>query len=541
MPKGKKRDRDYNFRGPDQVRARRPDRARVLPLFDELGGLRPGASREIHARTGLPEAEAFGVGSFYHLIAQPEVEVRVCDGLSCRMQGADGLLTQLQGRGLKVAACACLGQCDRAPAALWTAEHQYEPATGPDRRALATPALTPSSPDLAIDLAGADDRAWRALAWARLHGGEKVIDALKDSGVRGRGGAGFPAHIKWAAVAGEAPGTKYIVCNADEGEPGTFKDREVMNRRPHLMLEGMAIAAHAVGADQLVIYLRGEFEGPRRALEAALAEARAAGHLDGLEVELALGHGAYICGEETALLEALEGRRGMPRHKPPYPTQSGLWGKPTLMNNVETFACVPNILLRGGRWFADLGRGEACGTKLFSISGDVARPGVYELAQGAPARELIEAAGGVVGTLQAFSPGGASSGFLPPSELDVALDFGPLSAVGSMLGSAGVVVLNDTRDMLEAALSQARFFRSESCGQCAPCRVGTQVLVTLLERIRDGGGTAADLDTVERVSWEMDEGSICGLGMAAPLPVLHLLRHFPEAVKSRLRESTPSA
>ncbi len=544
MPRKKSRDgpgSGYRFRGPDQARSRAPDRTRVLPLFDELGGLRPGAAREIYARTGVPEATAYGVGSFYHLVARPDVQARVCDGLTCRMNGADDVLAGLQDKGVAAEGCACLGQCDRAPAVLWSRPGHgdgYDVSTGDTRGApVAPPTLSPSTPDLALDLAGEDDLEWRALQRARTLGPDGIIAELKTSGVRGRGGAGFPAHIKWAAVAAQPPGTKYVVCNADEGEPGTFKDREVMVRRPQLMLEGMAIAAYAAGASHLVIYLRGEFDGPRRALEDAIAVARHRGHTEGLEVELALGHGAYICGEETALLEALEGRRGMPRHKPPYPTEAGLHGRPTLMNNVETFACIPPIIDRGGTWFAGLGRGEACGTKLYSISGDVAQPGVYELPQGATMAELIEAAGGVVGTLKAFSPGGASSGFLPATEVDVPLDFEPLSERGSMLGSAGVVVLSDDRDLLDAALTQMRFFRAESCGQCAPCRIGTQVMERLLERVRDGEGTLSDLDTFERVAWEMDEGSICGLGVAAPLPVLHLLRHFADEVRGRLRGS----
>ena len=522
----------YRQRGPDQYRTRTPDRTRVLPLFDELGGLREGTARAIHEATGMPEAEAYGVGSFYHLVARPDVEARVCDGLTCRMAGADGVLESLKAEGVKAEGAACLGQCDRAPAVLWTPtrseEHDYRVSIGRDGP-LPEPTLTPSSPDLVLDLAGDDDTTWAGLAAAREMGPEAVIAAVKESQIRGRGGAGFPAHIKWQAVAVQRAGPKHIICNADEGEPGTFKDREVMMRRPHLMLEGMAIAALAVGGTGLVIYLRGEFSAARHALEGAITAARAAGHLDGLEVEVVLGHGAYICGEETALLEALEGRRGMPRHKPPFPTESGLWGQPTLMNNVETFACIPPIVRRGGAWFAGLGRGDAAaGTKLYSISGDCARPGVYELPQGATMAELLAAAGGVVGgELLAFSPGGASSGFLPASDLDVPLDFGPLADRGSMLGSAGVVVLNDTRDMLDAAVTQARFFRDESCGQCAPCRVGTQVIVKLLERSQArGGDTGPVRKALENVAWEMDAGSICGLGMAAPMPTLHLLQHF---------------
>ncbi len=526
---GKRGRRGYQHRGPDQLRPPDPDRVRVLPMFSEVGGLRPGAARAIHEATGVPEAEAWGTGSFYHLVARPDVEARVCTGLTCDLAGAGSVLADLLARGVKAEGCACLGQCDRAPAALLTDHeaHAYSVASRarpgvPLDTTRPTVHLTPSADDLAIDLAGDDDLDWTALAAAKAMDPADVCEAIARSGLRGRGGAGFPAGFKWKAVLGQAVTERYVVCNADEGEPGTFKDRAVMNRRPHLMLEGMAIAAHAVGAGQLIIYLRGEFDGPNDALTKAISEARARGHLDGLHVEIALGHGSYICGEETALLEALEGRRGMPRHKPPFPTEAGLHGKPTLMNNVETLACVPAIVTRGADWFAGLGRGDAAGSKLYSISGHVARPGVYELPLGATMRELLDAAGGMVGgALKAFSPGGASSGFLPASEVDVPLDFGPLQELGSMLGSAGVVVLNEDTDMLRATLAQMRFFRDESCGQCAPCRVGTQAMVTLLEQ----GG---DHDTMQRVGWEMDAGSICGLGQAAPLPVQHLLRWWPE-------------
>ena len=556
MPKRRRKDHGgYRQRGPDQLRTREPDRVRVLPLLDELGGLRPGAARAIHARTGVPEAEAFGTASFYHLVAKPDVEARICTGLTCDLAGAGEVLDRLRARGVRAEGCACLGQCDRAPAVFLTGDQHrghghYEVVprvslgaidelvgiggdvlAGLDRAPPAS-VVSASSEHLAIDLAADDDLDWIAWCKAQSIDPPTVRAEVKASGLRGRGGAGFPAGMKWEAVAVQPSGPRYVICNADEGEPGTFKDREVMERRPHLMLEGMVIAAHAVGAAHLVIYLRGEFDGPRRALELAIGEARRRGHLDGLELELALGHGAYICGEETALLEALEGRRGMPRHKPPYPTEAGVHGRPTLMNNVETFACVPAIITRGGAWFAGLGRGDAAGTKLYSISGHVKAPGVYELPMGASMAELLEAAGGMAGApLKAFSPGGASSGFLPASEVDVPLDFGPLQARGSMLGSAGIVVLDETTDMVRAALAQARFFCAESCGQCAPCRIGTQVMVRLLERIASGRASKADLDTVDRVAWEMDAGSICGLGMAAPLPVVHLLRHFGDELR----------
>ncbi len=272
--------------------------------------------------------------------------------------------------------------------------------------------------------------------------------------------------------------------------------------------------------------MRGEFDAPRLAMEAALAEAADAGALpDGVSWHFHEGHGAYICGEETALLESLEGKRGMPRMKPPFPVEVGFRGKPTLIQNVETIACVPPILRRGGAWFRGLGRTEA-GTKLYCLSGHVVRPGVYEAPMGVPLGELLELAGGVDGTLKAFSPGGASSGFLPASMAGVPLDFKALAAAGSMLGSAGIVVLNETADMVAAALSQAVFFEDESCGQCSPCRIGTRLLRRALERYRESGDPAA-LAEVDEVSWGMGEASICGLGQAAPLPLTSARQYFP--------------
>jgi len=277
-------------------------------------------------------------------------------------------------------------------------------------------------------------------------------------------------------------------------------------------------------------YLRGEFGGPWRSLQAELEAAKAAGLYPGIDFHLHAGHGAYICGEETALLEALEGKRGMPRLKPPFPTQVGLWGEPTLIHNVETIACVPAIVRRGGKWFAGLGR-SGPGTKLYCLSGHVARPGVYEAPLGVTLDELLGAAGGVVGELKAFSPGGASSGFLPARESGRPLDFKSLAEAGSMLGSAGIVVLNDTVNLAEAALTQLRFFEHESCGQCAPCRIGTRFLREALERAHDaapGEARRAALRHVADAAWQMNEGSICGLGQAAPLPLTSALLWFPE-------------
>ena len=519
-------------------------RAEVPDRLQAVGGTRPGAAAEVARATGQHEADVFGVSSFFDLLRAGHRRLAVCTGLSCRMQGADEVLAAAQRAGLPVREAACLAACDRAPAVLkdrvvlpevsaaeclaagsdWTAvrpgaEHE-EPWRG---------TIRPSDPDpehLALDLAGPCDFSGAAAARARELGADGVLDAIEASGLQGRGGAGFPAHIKWRGVAGQAQTKRYIVLNADESEPGTFKDREVLLRRPDLVIEGLAIAARATGAREIYCYLRGEFELPRRAMQAALDAAAERGLYTDLEFHMHAGQGAYICGEETALLEALEGKRGMPRLKPPFPVEIGLWGKPTLIHNVETIACVPSIVLRGGAWFKALGRTGA-GTKLYCLSGDVAHPGVYELPLGATLDELLEAGGGVLGELKAFSPGGASSGFLPASESSRALDFKALAEVDSMLGSAGVVVLNTTRDLKQAALDQLRFFSEESCGQCAPCRIGTRYQHEALKRHIAGGGDPAPLEHVDRVAHEMVEGSICGLGMTAALPLTSAMRWFP--------------
>ncbi len=496
--------------------ARRED---VLHVLDQKGGLRPGVVDKVHRETGVPAADIYGVATFYHLLSDPDGGVRVCQGLSCKMAGCDRLMADLRSRDTKATYVSCLGRCDLAPA-LWD----------PDGEAvIPQPGLTASHDAMAIDLLGAERPAYGALAAVMERGSDWMVEELERSAITGRGGAGFPAHIKWKGVRSQAEMERYVVLNADEGEPGTFKDREILLRRPHLVIEGLAIAAFTLAANDIYVYVRGEFGRARESMETALAAARRRGdldHLDGLRWHFVDGHGAYICGEETALLEALEGKRGMPRMKPPFPVEKGFRGKPTLIQNVETIACLPAIVDRGGDWFRSIGRREA-GSKLYCISGHVRRPGVYEGPLGWTLRELLEAAGGMVGSLKAFSPGGASSGFLPASKIDVPLDFKSLQKEGSMLGSSGVVVLNQSADMVEAALSQAVFFEDESCGQCAPCRIGTQVLRQTLERYltsRDVGVLAH----LEPVMWGMGEASICGLGQAAHFPLQSAMQYFPE-------------
>lgn len=496
-------------------------RHRVLELLDHVGVIDRAVVRRVSEETGVPEADIWGAARFYTLLSRPNVGLRVCQSLSCQLAGADEWLAELKAAGIPHEAVSCLGQCDRAPVAL-----------NDDLQLLARGgrgSVTPNDPGLPINLGGADRADYAALSRARDMDTSAILAAIEASGLQGRGGAGFPAHIKWRGVAQQGETERYVVVNADESEPGTFKDREIMLRRPHLMLEGLAIAARTVGATAVYIYVRGEFPEERASLERAQAEAGA--HLADLDIRFVSGHGAYICGEETALLEAIEGRRGMPRLKPPYPTESGLFGKPTLIHNVETLSCVPAILLRGGEWFRGCGRTEA-GSKLYCISGHVQNPGVYELPLGVTLTELVDAAGGYDGTPKAFSPGGSSSGFLPMSAADVPLDFKSLPAHGSMLGSAGVVVLNDTVDMAEAARWNAVFFEDESCGQCAPCRIGCTMMRQSIDRYLSSGNPDA-LEHVDDVAFEMEEGSICGLGMVAHLGLVSARQHFPEAFTPR--------
>jgi len=497
------------------------NREQIIELLEHEGGVTEQSVRKVSGETGVPEADIWGAGMFYSLINQPGKRVRVCDGLTCQMMGAEQLAEDLKESGKEVERVICLGQCDRAPASLDETMNLVTYGK--------TTHISPENSDLPMNLGGAEDMAWSALAKAREMGAEAVIEELKAAGLQGRGGAGFPAHFKWSSVRQQVDQERYVVCNADESEPGTFKDREVLLRRPHLILEGLAIAAHVVHAKDIFIYIRGEFTNEIASLKKAVAEAEAM--LGDVTVHIAKGHGAYICGEETALLESLEGKRGMPRLKPPYPTEQGFRNKPTLMHNVETIACVPAILRRSGAWFKEQGRKEA-GSKLYCISGHVNNPGVYEAPLGITLDELVELAGGYDGNPNSFSPGGASSGFLPMKYRDLPLDYKSLADAGSMLGSAGVVVLNDTIDMAQAVAWQLEFFERESCGQCAPCRIGTQYLRRQVHKYLETG-TVDSLKMTGDVSWEMEEGSICGLGMVAFKPLQTAQEHFPEAFQKR--------
>ncbi|MEO5341190.1 MAG: NADH-quinone oxidoreductase subunit NuoF [Magnetococcus sp. MYC-9] len=379
---------------------------------------------------------------------------------------------------------------------------------------------------------------YQALEKALAMPGDDIIDEVKRSGIRGRGGAGFPAGLKWSFIPKDDR-AKYLVCNADEGEPGTCKDRDIIRYDPHLLIEGMIIAAHAVKAERGYIYIRGEFYREAERLQAAVDEAYAAGLLGdnvlgrGVRFHLAVhrGGGAYVCGEETGLLESLEGKKGQPRLKPPFPANVGLYGGPTVINNVETLASVPEIIAQGGAWYAKLGVEKSAGTKLFSVSGHVNKPGNYEVELGIPLKVLLEEhAGGVRGgweNLKGVIPGGSSSPILPKAVCDtVTMDYDALSRAGSMLGSGAVIVIDRSVCIVRAIARLSRFYRHESCGQCSPCREGTGWLAQVMERLEQGKGVAADIDLLLSVADNIQGKTICALGDAAALPVVGAIRAF---------------
>ncbi|MCX7850278.1 MAG: SLBB domain-containing protein [Thermus sp.] len=376
---------------------------------------------------------------------------------------------------------------------------------------------------------------------------EEVIAEVTRSGLRGRGGAGFPTGRKWQAVR-EAPGKpKYVICNGDEGDPGAFMDRAILEGDPHSVLEGMAIAAYAVGAEKGYIYVRAEYPLAVKRLEVALAQARKYGLLGprifdtdfSFDVELRIGAGAFVCGEETALIASIEGRRGEPRPRPPYPAQVGLFGQPTLINNVETFANIRHIILNGGAWFAQMGTATSKGTKVFALAGQVRNTGLVEVPMGITLRELIFDIGGGVPEGRRFKAvqiGGPSGGCLPETLLDVPIDYESLKEYGAIMGSGGVIVLDDSSCMVNVAKFFLEFTADESCGKCVPCRVGTRLMLGILERIVRGEGREEDLPELERLAQLVREASLCGLGQTAPNPVLSTLRYFREEYWAHIRD-----
>jgi len=492
------------------------------------------------AEMRLAPAEVFEVATFYHHFdvvkegeaAPPAVTVRVCDGLSCELAGAQNLLGLLRNGGygdkVRVVTAPCVGRCDVAPIAVVNQNPLDHATVAAVDAALDAHAFTaPVAPytTFAQYVAGGGYALLKACA-AGERSADDVIAALSDAGLRGLGGAGFPAGRKWNIVRAE-PAPRMMAVNIDEGEPGTFKDRYYLERDPHRFLEGMLIAAWAVGVTEIYVYLRDEYAGVRAILTNELAALQANPPVPLPPIQLRRGAGAYICGEESAMIESIEGKKGMPRLRPPYVAQVGLFGRPTLEHNMETLFWVREIVERGATWFASQGRNGRKGLRSFSVSGRVQKPGVHLAPAGITIRELIdEFAGGMQPghTFYGYFPGGASGGILPASLGDIPLDFDTLTPYGCFIGSAAIIVLSDQDSARGAALNMLRFFREESCGQCTPCRVGTAKAVALMERDAWDEPLLSDLAIV------MADASICGLGQAAANPFLSVYKYFPHEV-----------
>jgi formate dehydrogenase len=484
----------------------------------------------------LSFAEVFETATFYahfDVVKEgepniPPLTIRVCDSLTCAMLGAEKLMADLQsksGPGIRVVRAPCVGRCDTAPAA--EVGHNFiDHATVANVLAAAKAAETHAHLPAYIDYAAYVADGGYKLLQQLLSGEiskEDVLKALDDASLRGLGGAGFPTGRKWRAVLGE-PGPRLMAVNGDEGEPGTFKDRYYLERDPHRFLEGTLIGAHIVEAPDVYIYIRDEYPAAREILEREIAKLPPGGPL----LHMRRGAGAYICGEESSLLESLEGKRGLPRHKPPYPFQVGLFNLPTLINNVETLWWVREIVERGADWWKRHGRNGRVGLRSYSVSGRVKDPGMKLAPAGVTVRELIdEFCGGMQDghSFYAYLPGGASGGILPASMDDIPLDFGTLEKYGSFIGSAAVVILSQQDSVRSAALNLMRFFEDESCGQCTPCRVGTEKAVKLMER------PVWNQQLLEELSQAMRDASICGLGQAASNPLTSVIKYFPDEFK----------
>ena len=560
---------DADLRWARGGRAARERRDLLLPglhaVNDRIGWISEGALDYLCRRLTVPPAEAYGVATFYAMFSvkpRPATVLHVCTDLACAAAGASELCAGVEARlglgsGVSVERSPCLGLCERAPAALAIK------AGDPVRTAVSAPAtveravLAASAPDSApeeppaalavpqagragheelvllsrvgvVDPASLDDyRAhggYTALRQAFAIGPAGVIREVTDAGLVGRGGAAFPTGRKWQATASQPDHPHYLVCNADESEPGTFKDRVVMEGDPYSLVEAMTIAGYAVGAHKGYLYLRGEYPRALERMEHAIGQARARGLLGedvlgqgyAFDIEIRRGAGAYICGEETALFNSIEGYRGEPRSKPPFPVEKGLFGKPTAENNVETLVNVLPILTMGSQAYAAIGTGKSTGPKLFCVSGSVDRPGIYELPFGATLGELLDLAG-VRKRLRAVLLGGAAGGFVRPDELDIPLTFEGTREAGATLGSGVVLAFDDTVPLPRLLLRIAEFFRDESCGQCVPCRVGTVRQEEALHRIveRTGADAASDIALLREVGRAMKDASICGLGQTA--------------------------
>jgi len=546
-------------------------RSGLLPALQAAqkvyGWLPQEAAAEIAKSLKVPLADVHGVIEFYSMFYNEPVGrkiIRVCMDQACALKDADDLLNHLchhydvepsqttPDLSLTIEASPCLGLCDQAPAVLTGDDGRWTVGDGSSETDRPRSAVYGPIRLLTVHCGSGTTSLTKYgeyVAYKKALGmkPEELIAEVKASGLVGRGGAAFPTGIKWEGAAKADGGQKYVVCNADESEPGTFKDRVLLLDDPHRILEGMCIAAYAIGASKGYIYLRGEYPYILPVLEHALSEARDAGYLGNtFDIEVRLGAGAYICGEETALFESIEGKRGFPRVKPPFPTTYGLFGQPTVINNVETLCNVPLIITEGADGYRKIGTEKSPGSKLFCVSGDVAKPGLYEVPFGVTLRELLEMAGGpstagldkerldpplrasVMGGMQAVLFGGAAGAFATSAHLDVKLTFEDLRAAGLPLGSGVVMVFDETRDMRDVLKRLGHFFAHESCGKCYPCQMGTQRQVEILERVAKGVTLPDDAQRLQDVGWTMTDASLCGLGQTAASAVLSAMKLWPE-------------
>lgn len=541
-------------------------------LFDEMRAIQHKhgylPAEQIHALSkalDIPLYRINGVAEFYpeyRLVPPAQAMVEVCTDMACHLHGADELFNDLEQkfarmgkRAVEIHRRSCLGQCDFAPA-LTLNEHVYRHVTaelaenhiqaklaGID---LPVPLFENQPVELLADPYRNTPKYGALSNLIEERNWDGVITTLKNAGLGGMGGAGFPTSIKWDVVRKTLGTEKYIVCNADESEPGTIKDRFIMTHLPHLVIEGIIIGAMVTGAQKGFLYIRHEYKEQEAILRAEIEQCYRDGWLGAnirgtglsFELEIFVSPGGYICGEGSAQLEAIEGKRAEPRNKPPNSATVGLWQKPTALNNVETFANVPQILANGVDWYKSQGRDGAAGLKFIGVSGDVQRPGVFEIPMGIPVSEaILGLAGGPHGgkSVKAFSPSGAASGFLPFAKFrDTHLDFKSMRAAGTMLGSGAIVVLDETRCVLDMTLNAIIFFRNESCGKCVPCRVGSQKLVDILLGWTRGKGTESDLGLVRDLAETMEQTSICGLGQFVPYPITTALKHFREEIDAHV-------
>ncbi|MCY4335379.1 MAG: NAD(P)H-dependent oxidoreductase subunit E [Litoreibacter sp.] len=521
----------------------RPRRRDLLIEFlhliqDKYRCLSAAHLRALAEEMRLSQAEIYEVASFYahfDIVKEgdtppPALTIRVCDSLSCELAGAQQLKAALEdgldASEVRVLRAPCMGRCDTAPTLELGHAHIDHATVEKVKEAIAEGHTHPVIPDYqALDAYRADG-GYDALTNLRTNGDWEAVQAqIKESGLRGLGGAGFPSGTKWGFVRGNE-GPRYLAVNGDEGEPGTFKDRYYLERTPHLFLEGMLIAAWAVEAEKVFLYMRDEYPAVLHILATEIAALEKAGLIEPGYVDLRRGAGAYICGEESAMIESIEGKRGEPRHRPPYVAQVGIFGRPTLVHNVETLHWIARICREGPEVLNATEKNGRTGLRSYSVSGRVANPGVYLLPAGSTITDIIEAAGGMAEghVFKAYQPGGPSSGLLPSTINDVPLDFDTLQPLGSFIGSAAVVVLSDKDSAKAAALNMLRFFEDESCGQCTPCRVGCEKAVKLMEK------ESWDQPLLEDLCTAMSDASICGLGQAAPNPIRLVMKHFGDEI-----------